>query len=326
MIANLSLDLDNLWAYQRTAEIDGWQEFPSYLSLVIPRVINHLAISDLPITAFVVGRDLLDSSNVGAIKQFLHAGHDVANHSFEHEPWLHQFDRSRLEKEIVDTGTLIESELGVKPIGFRGPGYSDSPLVHQILRENGYHYVASSFPSCVGPLARTFYLLKTGWSKKRKASRKKMFGSFSDLFNKNHPYPVESTDPQFWMMPVTVQPITRIPFHFTYLFYLSQFSPAVARMHFRMSLALCRFLKVAPSLLLHPLDFLTSYEEPSLAFFPGMRLSLDAKKQQMRWFLDYLAMRFDVVSMNQHYRILSGETQYEPSKSRIERFRTRPNA
>jgi hypothetical protein len=307
VLANISVDLDNLWAYQRAAKIDGWEENPSYLPLVIPRIIKHLAVADLTATIFVVARDLESQTNFDAIRQFSHAGHELANHSYEHEPWLQTFDETRLTREITLAGEKIAEVSGISPIGFRGPGFSDSPLVHRMLAEQGYRYVASSFPSCIGPVARAFYLAKTGLKGgSRDPKRSAMFGNFRDVFQRNRPHRIH-TDKRLWMFPVTVQPMTRLPFHFTYLFYLSQFSPAIARMYFRVSLGLCNLFRVSPSMLLHPTDFLSHHEEPSLAFFPGMKMRLPEKLRQLQWFLDYVSARFEVVSMNTHWQTLSGE-------------------
>jgi len=38
-IASLSLDLDNQWSYMKTHGDAGWELFPSYLDIVIPRVL-----------------------------------------------------------------------------------------------------------------------------------------------------------------------------------------------------------------------------------------------------------------------------------------------
>ncbi|MFO0921064.1 MAG: polysaccharide deacetylase family protein [Pirellulales bacterium] len=294
-IANLSIDLDNKWAYLRTAQKPVWQEMPTYLGEVVPRIISHLALANMECTVFIVGRDLESASNAQSIRELHHAGHRIANHSYEHEPWLHIFDEERLHKEIVGTHELIANTLGVTCVGFRGPGYSDSPKVHEILEGLGYRYCASAFPSCVGPIARAFYLMKTGL--KRDRERKEMFGSFQDAFGKNRPYLLPSKSERLWMVPVTTQPLSRLPIHFTYLFYLSQFSIGMARLYYRMSLAMCRRLGVPPSLLLHPLDFLGKEDEPELGFFPGMKLSRAVKLQQLDWFLAHLAKHFRVHSM-----------------------------
>ena len=40
--ASLSLDLDNKWSYMKTHGDAGWESFPSYFDLLIPRVLRLL--------------------------------------------------------------------------------------------------------------------------------------------------------------------------------------------------------------------------------------------------------------------------------------------
>ena len=316
--ASISIDLDNKWAYLRTAKKSSWETFPTYLPTVVPRIVSYLARADFAATIFVVGRDLLDDRNVRPIRDLYSAGHSIGNHSFEHEPWLHVFDQGRVEKEVCETHELIRDRVGTTPIGFRGPGYSDSTQVHEKLIEQKYRYCASAFPSSVGPLARGFYLLRTGL--RRDAERAEMFGSWTDAFQKNVPYEMTEANGKLWMLPVTTQPFTRLPFHFTYLFYLSEYSPALARSYFLNTLRLCRITGVPPSLLLHPLDFLGREDEPELSFFPGMRLSKDAKLEQLEWFMKALSSRFEVLTMERYLDRIDGQT---PEK-KVKEIRTLP--
>jgi len=41
-VASLSLDLDNKWSYLKTHGDVGWESFPSYLDMVVPRVLDFL--------------------------------------------------------------------------------------------------------------------------------------------------------------------------------------------------------------------------------------------------------------------------------------------
>ena len=51
-LANLSLDLDNEWAYLKTHEDPVWESYPSYLNVVAPRILPSLARRNLKITLF----------------------------------------------------------------------------------------------------------------------------------------------------------------------------------------------------------------------------------------------------------------------------------
>ena len=55
--ASLSLDLDNLWAYQMTHGDEGWEDYGTYLDAVTDVVLPELEARRLAITFFIVGQD-----------------------------------------------------------------------------------------------------------------------------------------------------------------------------------------------------------------------------------------------------------------------------
>ena len=114
------------------------QDFPSYLDLVVPRILQVLEELDLKITVFVVGQDAALEKNYGALASISAAGHEIANHSFNHEPWLHLYTPSELEQEFERSEQAIMAATGKKPVGFRGPGFSFSDEVLKTLIRRGY--------------------------------------------------------------------------------------------------------------------------------------------------------------------------------------------
>jgi peptidoglycan-N-acetylglucosamine deacetylase len=68
-IASLSLDLDNQWAYMKIHGDDGWETFPSYFDVLVPRVLDVLRDADLKITFFIVGQDAALEKNHAALRQ-----------------------------------------------------------------------------------------------------------------------------------------------------------------------------------------------------------------------------------------------------------------
>ena len=61
---------------------------------------------------------------------------------------------------------------------------------------------------------------------------------------------------------MTTIPIVRAPFHVSYLLYLLAVSKGLALTYLRTALLLCRLTRTAPSVLLHPLDFLGKEDAP----------------------------------------------------------------
>jgi peptidoglycan-N-acetylglucosamine deacetylase len=304
-LASLSLDLDNQWSYMKIHGDPGWESYPSYLDAVVPRALAFLRDRALKITFFIVGQDAALEKNRSAIQAIATAGHEIGNHSFRHESWLHLYSETEIEAEIAQAEQILEQVTGQHPIGFRGPGYSCSPAVLRVLSRRGYQYDASTFPTFLGPLARAYYFMTTKLSKAEKEKRKALFGSFKDGFQPLKPYRWSMESAPLIEIPVSTMPIVKIPIHFSYLLYLSVFSRPIALFYFRLALLLCRLTRTQPSLLLHPLDFLGHEDVPELAFFPGMSLSSDRKMETLSQAIALLTRQFTVVSMQEHAQHVS---------------------
>ncbi len=299
-LASISLDLDNQWSYMKTHGDAGWQAFPSYLDICVPRFLEMFEALGLKMTVFVVGQDAALSANRGALASIPAAGHEVGNHSFHHEPWLHLYSDSDVAAELAEAEAAIEAATGVKPTGFRGPGFSVSPAVLETLAARGYRYDASTFPTFLGPLARAYYFFNAQLTPAERERRKLLFGSLAEGLRPLKPYRWQLADRALLEIPVTTMPGTRAPFHLSYLLFLAARSPALALAYFKTALALCRATGVEPSLLLHPLDFLSGEDCNALAFFPAMAMPAKDKLAFTRAALTLFRDRFDVLPMGEH--------------------------
>ena len=299
-IASLSLDLDNKWSYMKTHGDAGWNEFPSYLDEFVPRALKFFADRKLRITFFVVGQDAAQSKNRAALQAIAADGHEIGNHSFSHEPWMHHYPKDKIHDEIVRAAESIESAIGKRPLGFRGPGYSSSPEIIEILEANGYLYDASSFPTFLGPLARAYYFRTTKLTQDEANVRRDLFGPFSNGFRtlKAHCHGQH----HLIEIPVTTMPVLRTPFHVSYLLYLSRYSMSLALSYFRSALQLCRVARIAPSLLLHPPDFLGCDDKVGLEFFPGMQLQSGEKMELLSRALEIYGEMFAPMTLEEHAR------------------------
>jgi len=304
-IASLSLDLDNLWSYLKTHGEKGWEAYPSYLDTLLPLTLDILRDHGLAITYFIVGQDAVVPENRDLLRQIADAGHEVGNHSFNHEPWLLQHDESRLVDEIGRAHEAIVEASGCEPVGFRGPGFSHSPGMLQLLARMNYGFDASILPSVLGPAARLYYFATSSMSRAERDMRRELFGRFSDGFQPLKPFSWDTEAGPLLEIPVTTVPLTRTPFHLSYLLWLSRFSRRSAIAYFEAALAMCRATGVHPSLLLHPLDFLGKEDAPQLAFFPAMDLARDEKVAFANDILHRYKRVFRVVPMGIHARQLA---------------------
>lgn len=300
-LASVSLDLDDLWTYLRTRGDPSWETRPSYLGLFLPRMLALLGRLDLRITFFVVGFDATREVNAPYLRALADHGHEVGNHSFAHECWLQRYSPDRLEHEIVRAHDAVAAATGQAPVGFRGPGFSWSPELLEVLARRGYLYDASTLPTFLGPLARLYFLASARLSAHERAERAALFGGFRDGFRPNRPYAWHLSGGQRVLeMPVTTMPVVRTPFHMSYLLYLSRFSTGLMWGYLRAALAACRAMRVEPSFLIHPLDLLGGDEVTQLGFFPGMDLTSARKASLVAEVLSVLREQFDLVTVRAH--------------------------
>src|SRR6202142_2938511 len=306
-LASLSLDLDNQWSYMKTHGDPGWESFPSYLDIVVPRVLDFLEKNNLKITFFIVGQDAALQKNHDVIRSIQQAGHEIGNLSFNYEPWLHLYTEQQINTELSRTEEEIERVTGQKTIGFRGPGYSLSNSVLRVLSQRGYQYDASTLPTYLGPLARAYYFMTTRLSPEEKANRKLLFGSLRDGTRpvKAYKWHIDGFPAGLIEIPVTTMPMLKTPFHVSYILYLSKFSPVLARTYFRMAMSLCRLSHVGPSLLMHPLDFLGGDDIKELSFFPAMNLPGRKKLELVSDVIKIYSESFTIVPMQEHAHALS---------------------
>ena len=300
--ASLSLDLDNQWSYMKTHGDAGWQSHPSYLDAVVPRILAFLAERRLTITFFIVGQDAALEKNRAALRSIAAAGHEIGNHSFRHEPWLHLYTAAELDEELRRAEEAIEAATGARTRGFRGPGFSLSEDTLETLRRRGYDYDATVFPNLLNPLARAYLFSTSKLTDEEKEQRSALFGTWKDALRPVRPFRWKLQGGQLLEIPVTTLPGLKVPMHLSYLIYLAKFSRIAVRSYLRFALGACRMTGTNPSLLLHPLDFMGREDCPALAFFPSMDLALDKKLAIVSDLFAILTASHETVTMGEHAR------------------------
>lgn len=95
-------------------------------------------------------------------------------------------------------------------------------------------------------------------------------------------------------------PVFRIPFHLSYLLYISNISTGLMMLYLNIAIFLCKITKTEPSFLLHPLDLIGGDQITSLAFFPGMNISSERKVYIFKKVMKKLGKHFTLTDMNEH--------------------------
>lgn len=137
-----------------TVDLEDWGQ-----SVIDPR---------LPITPRIVDNlrrvlDLLDAHGVratffalgkacevfpGMLPTIAAAGHEVGSHGYGHELVYH-LTPEQFRRDLKRSIAVIESQIGVRPIGYRAPAFSVTALslwAPRILAELGFEYSSSVFP------------------------------------------------------------------------------------------------------------------------------------------------------------------------------------
>lgn len=298
LLASISLDLDDQWSYMKVHGDQGWDKFPSYLDVVVPITLDALDRLGIKITFFVVGQDAAIKKNHAVLRSIVERGHEVANHSFHHESWLKTYSKEKVEQEIIIAEEAILEATGQRTNMFRGPGFSWSNDLLEVLEKRGYIFDASLLPTYISPLMRRYYFWKSKLTKEEKESRKELFGSFREGFYPLKPFTWQFNNKKKLMeIPVTTMPFFKIPFHQSYLLYISNVSIGLMKMYLRFSIFMCKVTRTQPSYLLHPLDLIGSNDVPALAFFPGMNIQSEKKLHIFETAMNIMKQHFELLPM-----------------------------
>lgn len=300
MPASISLDLDDQWSYMKVHGDEGWETFPSYLDIVVPIFLDVFDKLDIKITFFVVGQDAAIEKNHKILQSIIERGHEIGNHSFHHESWLKTYSKEKIEAEIEMAEEAIIKATGKRTNMFRGPGFSWSNDLLEVLQKRNYLFDASTLPTYISPLMRRYYFAKSKLTKEQKESRKELFGSFKEGFYPLKPYVWKfKNDKKLLEIPVTTIPVFKLPFHQSYLLFISGKSKFLMKIYFRFAIFMCKITKTPPSYLLHPLDLIGGNDVPQLSFFPGMDIESRKKMEVFETAITILKKHFELLPMSE---------------------------
>lgn len=139
--------MDGWWAILQSKNLYPPRTGDIVIEKSIPRILSMLNDCNAKATFFCLGPDVENHPEL--FQKIVGAGHEIGNHSFNHN---HKFGLLRveeIEEEIKKTHDVIEDKLGVTPMGFRTPNYNVSGRVISCLERRGYKYDSSVLPSFV---------------------------------------------------------------------------------------------------------------------------------------------------------------------------------
>ena len=170
----------------------------------------------------MVGKDMEYAPNHKSIRSIFDQGHEIANHSMTHPQGFRWLADAQMEQEIQSMGKACENIIGIKPLGFRSPGWNIGDSAIKILKRNGYIYDSSVFPTFLMPVMKLSHW--ASMSSQPRPNRTTM-GRWRYMLAPLKPYLTSGqtlarrgTD-GIIEFPLSVSPMLRIPFFATLLLF-----------------------------------------------------------------------------------------------------------
>ncbi len=152
-LASVSLDLDDLWTYLQTRgdpAVGGASLISPCFCAPGPRPAGAPGPADHGVSGrapMPSGRQTSRTCGPSRSEDI-----EIGNHSFSHECWLPtSYARANLRPRSPGRKRRSSRPPGQRPVGFRGPGFSWSPELLELLSTRGYLYDASTLPTFLGP-------------------------------------------------------------------------------------------------------------------------------------------------------------------------------
>lgn len=187
----------------------------------IQNIIHFFERYECPVTLFMVGADFQRPQNIQPVRDLLSAGHEIGNHSMHHEQGFRFLSSRQKRAEIAAMDEICREKVGVKPVGFRAPGWNIADDTLPILKELGYRYDSSVFPTFLMPALKSSHWLSM--KAKPRLDRSTM-GQSSYMTAPLLPYRTSAVtlgrrgENGIVEFPISVSPLIRFPF--TATFYL----------------------------------------------------------------------------------------------------------
>ena len=264
--AAINVDIDSLHLYYRIHGLDEARATNAVWERGVVRFAELFDELGVKATFFVVASDLERWPIAAAIaRDLVRDGHELASHSLTHPYDLVRQHDKAVRAELETSRDILSEVRGTPVTGFRAPGYTMTPRVLTLLREAGYSYDSSIFPSPPYYLAKLAVLASMAVRGKKSHS---IVGPPSVMWQDRLP----SVRDGMIELPVTVLPIVRAPFIGTTVLMMKQRGYALVR----------RVLGAVPfvNLELHGIDLCDLAEDgidPVLLKQPDLRVPLAEK-------------------------------------------------
>jgi peptidoglycan/xylan/chitin deacetylase (PgdA/CDA1 family) len=212
-VLSVSVDLDEMELYHTLYGLSASTAGDQLYARAVPRLSDWAKQRAIPLTWFVVGKDLRLAANAEAVARLARSGDELGSHSYSHFYDLVRRSAGEMRHEIEAGVTVLERASGAKVQGFRAPGYTVNDTLLALLHEAGVSYDSSVFP------CPAYYALKVAAIARMAARGKQsqaIIGAPDALRAPTTPYRVGNPywfrGTGMWEIPIQVTHGARLPF------------------------------------------------------------------------------------------------------------------
>lgn len=282
--AGLSIDVDSVSTHLAGYGVEPLPDDGKAYTIAIPRILRILRRHGAKATFFLVAEEAKRHPDV--IAEVAVDGHEIASHSMTHRLPFRSLSDYELKVEVLKSKQALESLAGEPVVGFRAPSWDIDERILDAIREAGYQYDSSSYPSILLPLLR--------WAIARQGGSASMGeGSAASVWGRIRPHRLGDGGEGLVEIPMCVVPIVRLPYYHTMRFVMPD--PV-----FRALRTLVDMRTDGTWYQFHTTDFLDIDRDEldsRISRHPGMDLSLDRKISFAEEAIEHLAAGASVMPL-----------------------------
>jgi len=122
----------------------SWNRQSSRVERNVDRLLELMAGHDVRSTWFILG--WVAERRPGLVRRIADAGHEVASHGYDHD-LLDDLSPESFRADVQRSKDLLEEIAGAAVTGYRAPSFSIKEWALPILRDVGFEYDSSYFPT-----------------------------------------------------------------------------------------------------------------------------------------------------------------------------------
>jgi len=221
LFAAISCDIDTLSSiYKGRGCLRSGGYTYAELNMGLENFSRFLEPLGIKATLFMVGNDFKHKVNHDTIRSMAAQNHEIANHTMTHAQGFRFLSPEEKETEIRDMEDICEQVIGLRPKGFRSPGWNIGDDALPILKRRGYWYDSSVHPTSLMPILKFLHWYSMS---SRKGGDRTTMGHMRYMFAPTKPYRTSMQslagrgEDGIIEFPLTVTPLIRLPFFATFL-------------------------------------------------------------------------------------------------------------